>query len=354
MESTLFVTDLQLFSENSAGAEPAVTSEPVSDQVVTETPSVEQNSFDYANATRDERRAMVESFFMEPDTEQGTPQETQLKPGEQSAGEATEFAIPDKFRNPDGTVNIQALAQSYSHAESKIGEQGNRIGEYSKQIQELTARLKQMEDIGQQQQQSAHESEVAPMAEQVEFDSEAWFDRFYAQPVEALKELLQGTLEPRFKELEPVVQHFREEQERSFWANRVSQVQDKYPDFDQYREKAAEILREQPSGFLDLPNAIEAAYLMAKAQVLDAEKAGQPTLEQALKDPAFLSQLSQNPEIQKMVLKSYSEQVSGEPKPTMLGKQPGGVAPSAPPPEIRSTRDATKAFKAFLMGGGTQ
>jgi hypothetical protein len=90
---------------------------------------------------------------------------------------------------------------------------------------------------------------------------------------------------------------------------------------------------------------------MAKGEVLDAEKASQPTIEDMLKNPEFLQQLSQNPELQKMVLKSYSEQIGKEPKPTMVGSHPGSASPATPPPEIKSVKDATKAFRAFLLGG---
>ena len=38
---------------------------------------------------------------------------------------------------------------------------------------------------------------------------------------------------------------------------------------------------------------------MAKAEMLGTKVASQPTLEDMLKDPNFVSQLSQNPEIQK-------------------------------------------------------
>jgi hypothetical protein len=152
--------------------------------------------------------------------------------------------------------------------------------------------------------------------------------------------------------LEPVVNYFEQQQERAYWESKVNEVRDRYSDFENYRKEAAEILRQQPAEFLNLPNAVEAAYLMAKAEVLDAEKASQPKIEDMLKDPSFLQELSKNSELQKIVLKTYSEEINKEPKPTMIGSHPGSAAPATPPPEIRSTKDATRAMMAFMARGG--
>lgn len=349
----MFKFDLQLFAENS---EPATTEPQGEEQVATET-STEQ-AFDYENATRDQRLEAVSRFFTEPEPAVESPAEGQQanpesqEPTEPGPTGEPSVEIPEKFLNPDGTPNIDALVKSYINAEKKIGEQGNKIGQQNQRVQELMFKLQQIEQMQAQQTQQPQDE---PGSEQEEFNSDQWFEKFYENPKEALQELFQGTvidaISPQLQRLEPVLQHFQQQQERSYWEGRVEEVQQKYSDFDNYREKAAEILQQQPAEFLNLPNAIEAAYLMAKAEVLDAEKASQPKIEDMLKDPNFLQQLSQNPDLQKIVLKTYSEQIKQEPKPAMIGSHPGSAAPATPPPEIRSVKDATRAFKSYLMGG---
>lgn len=353
MTKTVTKFDLQLFAENS---EPATTEPQGEEQVATET-STEQ-AFDYENATRDQRLEAVSRFFTEPEPAVESPAEGQQanpesqEPTEPGPTGEPSVEIPEKFLNPDGTPNIDALVKSYINAEKKIGEQGNKIGQQNQQVQELMFKLQQIEQMQAQQTQQPQDE---PGSEQEEFNSDQWFEKFYENPKEALQELFQGTvidaISPQLQRLEPVLQHFQQQQERSYWEGRVEEVQQKYSDFDNYREKAAEILQQQPAEFLNLPNAIEAAYLMAKAEVLDAEKASQPKIEDMLKDPNFLQQLSQNPDLQKIVLKTYSEQIKQEPKPAMIGSHPGSAAPATPPPEIRSVKDATRAFKSYLMGG---
>lgn len=347
----MFKFDLQLFAENSG----SVAAEPQGQEPAATESSAEPVAFDYENATRDQRREAVMSFFAEPEQTEPPAQqqqavtETQEPTGLGSAEPAAE--IPAKFLNADGTPNIDALVKSYVNAEKKIGEQGNKMGQQAQQVQTLMQKIQELESRTTQQ---AQQNEP-PAAEPEAFDSEGWFEKFYENPKDALQELFQGTVKdaisPQLQALEPVVQHFQQQQERAYWDNKVGEVQQKYSDFENYREKAAEILQQQPAEFLNLPNAIEAAYLMAKAEVLDAEKASQPKIEDMLKDPNFLQQLSRNPDLQKIVLKTYSEQIKQEPKPAMIGSHPGSAAPATPPPEIRSVKDATRAFKSYLMGG---
>lgn len=349
--------DLQLFAENSE----AVAAEPQSstETEVADSSSTESPSFDYEGATRDQRIAEVSKYFVDPEPEppadqQQPPADQQQVPPAQVAEETTDVGIevPAKFLNPDGTPNIDALVKSYVNAEKKIGEQGNKMGTQNQQIQELMQKIQELESRQTQAQEPVASSEVPP---QDSFDMEGWFEKFYENPKEALQELFQGTvneaISPQLKQLEPVIQYFEQQKERAYWDSKVDEVRQKYSDFDNFREKAAEIIQQQPAEFLNLPNAVEAAYLMAKGEVLDAEKASQPTIEDMLKSPEFLQQLSQNPELQKMVLKSYSEQIGKEPKPTMVGSHPGSASPATPPPEIKSVKDATKAFRAFLSGG---
>lgn len=347
----MFGLDLQLFAEN---PEPVATEPQGQEQVTTDAGA--EPAFDYENATRDQRIEAVSRFFMEPEQVTEEPAQEQQAIPNQQVPKNTEppIEVPQKFLNSDGTPNVDALVKSYLNAEKKIGEQGNRMGQQGQQVQELMARIQQLES---QVQHQERQPETLEQSEQQEdFNADQWFEKFYENPKEALQELFQGTvtdaLSPQLQKLEPVVNYFEQQQERAYWESKVNEVRDRYSDFENYRKEAAEILRQQPAEFLNLPNAVEAAYLMAKAEVLDAEKASQPKIEDMLKDPSFLQELSKNSELQKIVLKTYSEEINKEPKPTMIGSHPGSAAPATPPPEIRSTKDATRAMMAFMARGG--
>lgn len=328
---------------------------PVDNSIPEPTPTTEGvqapvvEPFDYANATRDQRRAMVESFFKEPEP-QITPPVTPPEPNVDAPPpvEPQAVEIPEKFKNSDGSLNAQALLKSYVEVQSKIGEQGNRIGDYSRQVQELSTKLQQYEQSQQVPPDEPTEDNLRPPEE---FNPDEWFDSFYSDPKAALQQLFSDAMQQTVKPLEPVIQHFQQEQERSFWREEVAKVQDKYSDFEEYRVRAAEILREQPE-LLNLPNAMEACYKLAKAEVLGTKMASQPTLEDMLKDPNFVTQLSQNSEIQKQVMRGYSEKISTQPMPTVMGQQTAGAPSFTPPPEIRTVKDATRAFKDMLTRGG--
>lgn len=343
--------------DNSGGA---VTPEPqattvetqVQETQVQETQIQETPTFDHASASRDERRSRLESFFLPQETaaaQQTIPVETQTPQATQQQEEWLNNEALDKFKNPDGSLNYQALAKSYVNAQSKIGEQGNKMGEQNRQLQELAARLSQLEQ-GIAQPQAIQPQQTVPEAPK-EFNQDEWFDKFYSNPTEALKDLLGGTVKEMIDPLTPIIQEHEFNQQKAFWEQKVSDVASKYSDFDQYRPQVAEMLKEMPDSFLDLDNSIEITYLMAKGKASEAEP--KTSVGDLLKNQDFLKMLADNPEVQKTVLKSYGQQISSEPKPPTVGGHLGTMTPSTPPPEIKSVKDATRAFRARLEGGRT-
>ena len=61
------------------------------------------------------------------------------------------IAIPDKFKNADGSVNAESLLKSYVSLEQKLGEQGNQLG----QVQTLQQKIEELTGIVQAQQGSS-------------------------------------------------------------------------------------------------------------------------------------------------------------------------------------------------------
>ena len=131
----MFKFDLQLFAENSG----SVAAEPQGQEPAATESSAEPVAFDYENATRDQRREAVMSFFAEPEQTEPPAQQQQAvteaqEPTELGSAEPA-AEIPAKFLNADGTPNIDALVKSYVNAEKKIGEQGNKMGQQAQQVQ---------------------------------------------------------------------------------------------------------------------------------------------------------------------------------------------------------------------------
>lgn len=340
----------EMFTPEPQGT-PVETSVETQEQVAQEQETQGQGvpAFDHANATRDERRNRLESFFIPEEpaaTQQTIPTGEQPSQEIEQQDEWMANEALDKFKNPDGSLNYQSLAKSYINAQSKIGEQGNKMGEQSRVVQELSARLSQLEQ-GLAQTQVPQTPELEPDAPQ-EFNQDEWFDRFYSNPTEALKELLGGTVKEMIDPLTPIIQEHEFNQQKAFWDQKVSEVASRYSDFDQYRPQIAEMLKEMPESFLDLDNSIEITYLMAKGKAYEAEP--KTSVGDLLKNPDFLKILAENPEVQKTVFKAYGQQITNESKPPVIGGHLGTMTPASTPPEIKSVKDATRAFKARLGG----
>lgn len=73
-----------------------------------------------------------------------------LKPNEQKS----ELNVPDKFKNPDGSINVPAMLKSYGEAEKVVGRQLNTENQ-----------LKQLSEQNQALQQKLEELSKAPVAE---------------------------------------------------------------------------------------------------------------------------------------------------------------------------------------------
>jgi hypothetical protein len=353
------------------------TQQTTAQETVTQNPVIEQETqkqgFDYAHATRDDRRAALEKFFAPQEHGiTGTtppvqePTQSVTEPAQTPAQHEQlfkEFEVLGRFKNQDGTLNIEELAKSYVNANSKIGEQGNKMGDYSRQIQQLTERLQLIEQNAQPQQPQQNAQSEVNAEPPKEFNKDEWFDKFYADPLTALveglgqdgvkklfKELMDGAVSEAVKPLAPVLEKVEFDRQKEFWESKVAAVASQYEDFDQYRGQIAELLKGMPDAFLDLENSIEIAYLMTKGRSANAEP--KTTIDDMLKNPEVLQVLSKNQDIQKNVLKVYNEQISSQSKPPLIGSHQGTTPPLSPPAEIKSTRDATKAFRAMLERGG--
>lgn len=355
-----FNINLQLFADDDGGGgapsvDNPVVSQPAPEPASTATPEPSVvpglEGYDPITATADDRRAIIDSWLKGADNPPEIPVVPEVTPAPEPAPAVTEpqIQIPDKFLLPDGSVNMDAFVKSYIFAEKKITEQGEQLRTMT-QPQAPGTPL---------QEQSPTEPVQAPVQlseEELTKVKEAWFDKFYDNPQEALKDLLTGAIkeqvDPLLAPITPVVQDFTTRQETAKWASEAEKVAAKYPDFDNFTPQIEGLIRSMtPQQFAALPNPMETAYLIVKG----ATSATAPKLEDNLKNPEFIKDLATNPEIRKAVLTNYANEVNGDRKPNVIGSIPGGVPPALPPTEIRSVSDATRASREFfarnLTGG---
>ena len=362
------IMDLQLFAEGDPAPAAApvvdnsVVSPPAPHSVSTATPSEDfvppvvpgVEGYDPTTATAETRRNIIEGWLKGADTppEVTPPITEEIPPAPaQSASDEPLISIPDKFKMPDGSVNMDAFVKSYIFAEKKISEQGEEIRTLRTQPPAQGTPLEQS------QPEQSSQAPAQLTKEELDKVKEQWFDKFYDNPQEALADLLSGVVEktvnPLLAPIAPVVQDFSTRQQTALWAKEAEKVAEKYSDFDTFADAMTTIIGSmKPQEFAALPNPMETVYLMAKGS---APVTPTPKLEDSLKDPEFVKSLATNPEIRKAVLTTYANNVNGERKPNVIGAGSGGVPPAAPPQEIRTVNDATRASREFfskhLTGG---
>lgn len=335
--------DLQLFAEGDVT--------PAPDPMPTADPEPAQPT----GAQETARPATFNEWLDDYEAKQATEpqQDMQWQDTQQQEPQAEPQAEPIPAAEPliMGKFKTQAdLEKAYQEAQRKISELGQTNSLTAREMQIMRDELAQVRQfISQQQQQppKPEEQRLSPEQEQ------ELFNKLYdsENPITDLFGYLQPVIEGQVKPLQEKIQAY--EQER-YWNNQVMTAQQKFPDFQQMVPEVSKIIQENPA-LVQLPNAIEQAYNLAKArQVLTQPP--QPSIDEMLNNPDFLKTLAQNENVRKEILKSHAQQVQGNQPPPVIGKQPGGHAPATPREPIKSVGDATKMFRAHLdrvFGGGS-
>jgi hypothetical protein len=270
--------------------------------------------------------------------------------------------IPAKFKNPDGTLNTEALLQSYKNLEPKLSEYGTTI-------KSLNDRLSAAPQPAPQVPQTPETPQSQPQAtqEQVDAMKEKFMDDFYERGPVALMELFAPMMENVINQkvmpqIQPYIQREEHSQKVDAWTTQVEQVKSSNPDFEQYKDTMIQILDEpvmsngqqvlgedgQPMSMGEylsgMPNAVEVAYNLAKGRQASSMK----TPEQLLSDPNFLSQAAQHPEIRKMILTQHVQNIQSGQPPTVISSQPAGSPPATPANSPQSALEAGSLVKQWL------
>ena len=92
----------------------------------------------------------------------GDKQAQEPAPAPAKEGEQPEVAIPDKFKNPDGTVNTEAMAKSYAEAEKQLSQMFQQRSEWQKTSEQLSEMQNYVKQIDEWRQQQMSQQEEEP------------------------------------------------------------------------------------------------------------------------------------------------------------------------------------------------
>lgn len=321
--------------------------------------------------------------FEEPGTNED-PTTLQGGEAEQDGAQEGQFLspVPQKFMNADGTLNQEALLQSYSFLEEKLGQQGNQLGQmselaqqnqqYRQQLGQLNNYVQQIQVHLLQQQQAAQQAQlqteqVPPQMteEEIREMNERFTESFYENPQDTLNNFVRERWENYQKEfleklqpvLRPVLEDYGQRQAMQSMAREADALKASLPEgeFDNMRPYMNKVVQDQAHVLDNLPPQVKKwDYIYQQAKALHAQENIAKMQEQMkspeewLLDPEFQQKIMANPQIQQLFTQSQVEAIKNNRPPTVIGNQPTGQAPAAPPQDVRTIKDATpKAINFF-------
>jgi hypothetical protein len=282
--------------------------------------------------------------------------------------------VPDKFKNPDGTINSDALLKSYVGLEKVLGDQGNKLGQYERQLQEAAQFIQAVQRMevqappGQQGQPptAPPQEEVPKFPWEVEMtpeEREAALEEFYADPLEAqakrdqqtimaMEYRMQKTLENVLKPLAPIVEKQQYEAEVNNYAAQLQNFAQAHPDVQEILPAMQVIAQAMGSSAIkameaNRENPLDAIYAAAKALHRPAPPPP-PTPEQLIADPNYRQKIVTDPNIKNEILKSTITGIKDGQPPPVIGSQVG-VPPATPSEKPKSAREATSMLSRMLL-----
>ncbi len=294
---------------------------------------------------------------------------------EPSAPATPEWAnnLPDKFKNADGGVNYEALANSYLNLEPELTRRSTELAQLRQQMQGQPQQQPNPQPAQQPAQAPQGQPEYTP--EQLTQIGEQFLDNIL-DPSKSLQTLsglintavnqaLQQNIMPK---IAPVLENYEQSQYVNEWNQQISSLAKTNPDIEQLVPVMAQVLDEPvigpngqpvttqgPNGpvpvttgdyLATMPNGIQMAYNLAKAR--QAQNLKSP--EDMLKDNTFWTKAAEHPEIRKMVLTANAKEIynNNQKVPTVIGSTPAGAPPATPPTKPTNAQEAGRGVLDWL------
>jgi hypothetical protein len=221
---------------------------------------------------------------------------------------------------------LKDIHKDYSELNRTYQTTNQRVRELEQMNQQYQAMVQQFQ---QAQQFQAPQAPAPEPAVDLEAQREAFMDKFYENPLQAIQDLVSSQVNPV---LQPITQ------EKQFQTD-VQAMEGRYSDFRDLMPAMRDLLGEMPHLG---DQGLETLYLVAKGKTAQAA----PTPDQLMQDPAFIQQILSNEQIRNQAVQQYmaQRQQTNQQIPVVMGSQPGGQAPSMPENKPQSIREASKMF----------
>lgn len=273
------------------------------------------------------------------------------------ASEPQPLDVPDKFKNPDGSLKVDALVKSYTSMESMYGKQVQQMNELQQTVKALQQQITQQAQTVNAQ--APKEDQLTPeeLQAQAEAEIEKFWEEYNENPREAIAKLVRDAmkteLEPITQKVAPIIEEKEQQARIDMWAEKVTAAKKDRPDFEAMVPAMKEIIAEYGDLITSREDAVEVAYNLAKAKQAQATPATKPaTVEDLLKDPEVLQKLIQDPNIKNQVLAAHMQDIKNNPAPPVIGS--GGVPPATAPVDLKDMKTAKEALKAKYAGFNLQ
>lgn len=284
-------------------------------------------------------------------------QEPPITAPAQPAPQTPAFEIPDKFKGPDGNLDVDKLMKSYTNMESMYGRQVKQLDMIPELQQTIIALQQQIAAVNQAKANPA-QPQLTPEELQAkqEADAEAFFENFNKNPLQALKQMISETVNPV---LEPFQKQQEFQQQVSAWDAQLKSVSEANEDFYDYLPAIQELSKKYGDVLSSRDDAIQVLYNMAKAQNTNAAPATPapaepvakvPTVEELLNNKELVAQLTQNPAVKNLILQQHMAEIKNNPTPPVIGTKPGGQPPSSEPVNLKDPKEAKRALMAKYSG----
>ncbi len=295
-------------------------------------------------------------------TEEGqTPQET--IEGGQAGGEVTETAegaeveTPPVETPPVEQPPVEQAPQVQDPLSNPVVQQLVQQNQLLQQT--LQQQQQQMQEFMQKQMtQIPQQPQIQKTPEEIEAENQALVDELLQNPTEVLNRYVQQAINPLQQEIQGYKQKELLANAKQYFANMKDPQTGEllHPDYDSVAQRVDQIIQERPFLIQDIDKSVKGlkgAYDIAMAEKIRNTPPPQPNIQEAIKDPNVLQQLTSNPEIMKMIMAkaAQAQQQVQQQVPPMAPSS--GTANAAPyiPNKPESWKDASNVLREKIKQG---